>query len=57
MARRVRLCREKGLLFAEIDVQAASASRRKFDASGHYARPDVFTLSVNRQHQKAVKFT
>jgi nitrilase len=49
--------REKGLLFAEIDVQAASASRRKFDASGHYARPDVFTLSVNRQRQRSVKFT
>ena len=40
--------REKGLLMAEIDPAEARASRRKFDATGHYARPDVFTLSVNR---------
>lgn len=40
--------REKGLLMAEINVAEARASRRKFDAAGHYARPDVFTLSVDR---------
>jgi len=49
--------RQKGLLFAEIDVAAARASRRKFDASGHYARPDVFTLTVNRKKQAPVHFT
>lgn len=48
---------EKGLLIAEIDVEAARASRRKFDASGHYARPDVFSLSVNRKKQSPVEFT
>ncbi len=49
--------REKGLLVAEIDVSAARASRRKFDASGHYARPDVFKLSVNRAAMQPVAFT
>ena len=49
--------REKGFLFAEIDVAAAKASRRKFDASGHYARPDVFSLHVNRQQQVPARFT
>ncbi len=49
--------REKGLLLADIDVEAARASRRKFDASGHYARPDVFRLSVNRERQVPVTFT
>ena len=48
--------KEKGLLFAEIDVSAARASRRKFDACGHYARPDVFTLQVNRSPQRCVDF-
>lgn len=48
--------KEKGLLFAEIDIAAARASRRKFDASGHYARPDVFTLTVNRKKQAPVLF-
>lgn len=48
--------REKGVLFAEIDVKAARSSRRKFDASGHYARPDVFSLHVNRTMQAPVTF-
>jgi nitrilase len=49
--------REKGLLFADIDPAAAAASRRRFDAIGHYARPDVFTLSVNRKRQEPATFT
>lgn len=49
--------KEKGLLIADIDVAAARASRRKFDAAGHYARPDVFTLSVNRRRQVPVQFS
>jgi nitrilase len=48
---------EKGILHSEIDVEDARSSRRKFDASGHYARPDVFTLSVNRKKQTPVEFT
>ncbi|PIV71955.1 MAG: nitrilase, partial [Rhodocyclales bacterium CG17_big_fil_post_rev_8_21_14_2_50_68_7] len=48
--------REKGILYSEIDVEAARSSRRKFDASGHYARPDVFSLSVNRSRQAPVTF-
>ena len=48
--------KEKGLLIAEIDIQAARASRRKFDVSGHYARPDVFTLHVNRSKQSPISF-
>lgn len=48
--------KEKGLLLAEIDVSAARSSRRKFDASGHYARPDVFSLRVNRAKQPPVVF-
>ena len=47
---------EKGLLSAEIDVARARASRRKFDVAGHYARPDIFTLSVNRAAQPPVRF-
>ncbi len=47
---------EKGMLTAEIDVEAVRASRRKFDVSGHYARPDIFTLNVNRDRQSPVAF-
>jgi nitrilase len=48
--------REFGLLWAEIDLGAVAASRRSFDAAGHYARPDIFTLTVNRALQMPVKF-
>ncbi len=49
--------KEKGFLLTEIDVAAAKASRRKFDASGHYARPDVFSLHVNREVQVPTRFS
>ncbi len=49
--------REKGILIAEIDITMVQAARRKFDATGHYARPDVFSLSVNRAAMRPVSFT
>lgn len=48
--------KEKGLLIAEIDVDAARASRRKFDVAGHYARPDIFRLTVNQVPQSPIGF-
>lgn len=48
--------REKGFLFADIDPGLARASRRKFDVSGHYSRPDVFTLTVDRRPQSPIAF-
>ena len=47
--------RKKGLLMADIDPGAARASRRKFDASGHYSRPDIFTLTVDRRPQSPIE--
>lgn len=38
---------QEGILYAEIDVAVARASRREFDPVGHYARPDVFTLTID----------
>ena len=38
----------EGILYAEVDVATVRQSRRQFDVIGHYARPDVFTLTVRR---------
>jgi nitrilase len=44
----------EGILYAEIDSAAARLSRREFDPIGHYARADVFTLTVDvTAHQPA----
>jgi nitrilase len=50
------LLEEEGILYAEVDVANVLASRREFDPVGHYARPDVFTLTVNRKPQRPVVF-
>ena len=47
---------QPGLLTAEIDRDAITRGRLDFDAVGHYARPDVFRLSVNEAEQAPVVF-
>jgi nitrilase len=51
------LNREKGILYAEIDVETARRARRSLDVSGHYDRPDIFSLTVNRAPQPPVVFS
>ena len=36
------------ILYADIDINQITASKRSFDAAGHYSRPDVFKFIVNR---------
>jgi nitrilase len=45
---------ERGILFAEIELERVGSARRSLDVAGHYARPDLFTLQVNRQPQRPV---
>jgi nitrilase len=51
------LHREKGVLYADIDVEAARRARRSIDVCGHYSRPDVFTFAVDRKPREPVVFS
>jgi len=44
------------LLVATLDHRRVLEERQNFDPSGHYARPDVTSLHVNRERQSIVKF-
>jgi nitrilase len=46
---------EYGMLYADIDLERVGVARRSLDAAGHYARPDIFHLSVNRRPLKPVE--
>ena len=45
---------EDALLTAELDMSVIPMAQMDFDAVGHYARPDVFSLKVNTAAQRAV---
>jgi nitrilase len=47
---------ETGLLVAAIDVDELTRARYDFDVVGHYARPDVFSLSVDERAKRTVEF-
>ena len=50
------LHRVKGILYAELDPEQARRARRSLDVTGHYSRPDVFALTVNRRPAQPVMF-
>ena len=47
---------EEGLVIADIDVAEVRRARQNFDPTGHYGRPDVFSVSVDRRRRRATQF-
>jgi len=45
---------EERLIVATLDHQCIRAERQNFDPAGHYARPDVLQLTLNRQRQNTL---
>lgn len=43
------------ILYADIDGDEVVRGKYDFDVAGHYARPDIFSLSVNVAPQRAVR--
>lgn len=47
---------ERGVLYANIDVEAARESRKALDVAGHYNRPDLFHVEIDRRAKPPVSF-
>jgi nitrilase len=48
------LRQEVGVVYADVDLSAVGVARRSLDVAGHYSRPDIFELRVNREAQKPI---
>jgi aliphatic nitrilase len=40
---------EEGILYADLDLELCAKHKLEHHFSGHYNRPDMFQLSINRQ--------
>ncbi len=50
------LHKKSSILFPTINTEAARRSRKTLDIAGHYGRPDIFHLEVDRQKRKPIRF-
>jgi nitrilase len=48
---------EAGLITATVDLDTLVGARYDFDVVGHYARPDLFSLTVDERARPGVSFT
>ena len=50
------LVEEKDVLYATIDPEEARRARKSLDVAGHYGRPDIFKLEIDRRPMPPVTF-
>ncbi|MGB5497512.1 MAG: carbon-nitrogen hydrolase family protein [Maribacter sp.] len=47
---------KEGLIYHTLDINRVYEERQNFDPVGHYSRPDVTKLTINRERQSTVAF-
>ena len=45
----------EAVITAEVDLGAIARGKYDFDAAGHYSRPDIFTLTIDRRPKRGVQ--
>ena len=45
---------EEGILYAEVDPRQMRGPKWNLDVAGHYARPDVFRLTVSKEDRPLI---
>ena len=50
------LINEEGIRYAKLDPERVREERQNFDPAGHYSRPDITKLTVDRRRQSTLNF-